>query len=628
MEDKTADRMPQRNAAGPKGRDILNFALALAREKKIESHSILEIVAEALGISLRKSAPEFRDADFRVEIDADSGDLRAFRRWRVLEEEELMTNPEAEVMMETAHKMREEQGLPPEIEPGEFVEESLPDPDFSKRAAVQSAKQNLNQRLREAERKMLETELLSRGEEVLSGNVQRVDRASGDAVVDVARVECLLAKEDMLPREMLKIGDRVQALIKKINTEGRWPHIRLTRKHPRFLAELFRRVVPEIEKGVLEIVHTVRDPGNRAKIAVKSNDPRVDPVGTCVGIRGSRVQVVTTELNGERIDIIPWDDDEVQFVIRALSPAQIAEIRVDEDQHAMDILVEKDNLAQAIGRGGVNVRLAADLTGWRLNLVSPEDYEEQQQQALEVKSGLFVERLDVDANVARTLFEEGFETMEQIAFVSRDEMLAIEGLTEEVVDELQRRARKWLEKEEEALRQKMLAADPGLIELEGVNDDILRALVKGGITTRDDLADLAIDELLEAAEVGDKESAASLIMAARAPILSGDVEWKPAELPPQPPESDETPSGEDETTAAQSSESGEESSSESESESETIVAQPSAFDETPSGESEATVAQPPESDEAPSGESETPAAQSSAEDSSQSPASSQQERAS
>ena len=446
MEDKTADRMPQRNAAGPKGRDILNFALALAREKKIESHSILEIVAEALGISLRKSAPEFRDADFRVEIDADSGDLRAFRRWRVLEEEELMTNPEAEVMMETAHKMREEQGLPPEIEPGEFVEESLPDPDFSKRAAVQSAKQNLNQRLREAERKMLETELLSRGEEVLSGNVQRVDRASGDAVVDVARVECLLAKEDMLPREMLKIGDRVQALIKKINTEGRWPHIRLTRKHPRFLAELFRRVVPEIEKGVLEIVHTVRDPGNRAKIAVKSNDPRVDPVGTCVGIRGSRVQVVTTELNGERIDIIPWDDDEVQFVIRALSPAQIAEIRVDEDQHAMDILVEKDNLAQAIGRGGVNVRLAADLTGWRLNLVSPEDYEEQQQQALEVKSGLFVERLDVDANVARTLFEEGFETMEQIAFVSRDEMLAIEGLTEEVVDELQRRARKWLEK--------------------------------------------------------------------------------------------------------------------------------------------------------------------------------------
>ena len=626
MEDKTADRMPQRNAAGPKGRDILNFALALAREKKIESHSILEIVAEALGISLRKSAPEFRDADFRVEIDADSGDLRAFRRWRVLEEEELMTNPEAEVMMETAHKMREEQGLPPEIEPGEFVEESLPDPDFSKRAAVQSAKQNLNQRLREAERKMLESELLSRGEEVLSGNVQRVDRASGDAVVDVARVECLLAKEDMLPREMLKIGDRVQALIKKINTEGRWPHIRLTRKHPRFLAELFRRVVPEIEKGVLEIVHTVRDPGNRAKIAVKSNDPRVDPVGTCVGIRGSRVQVVTTELNGERIDIIPWDDDEVQFVIRALSPAQIAEIRVDEDQHAMDILVEKDNLAQAIGRGGVNVRLAADLTGWRLNLVSPEDYEEQQQQALEVKSGLFVERLDVDANVARTLFEEGFETMEQIAFVSRDEMLAIEGLTEEVVDELQRRARKWLEKEEEALRQKMLAADPGLIELEGVNDDILRALVKGGISTRDDLADLAIDELLEAAEVGDKESAASLIMAARAPILSGDVEWKPAELPPQPPEVDETPPGEDETSAAQSSESDEESSSESESE--TIVAQPSASDETPSGESEAPVAQPPESDEAPSGENETPAAQSSAEDSSQSPASSQQERAS
>ena len=531
-------------------------------------------------------------------------------------------------MMETAHKMREEQGLPPEIEPGEFVEESLPDPDFSKRAAVQSAKQNLNQRLREAERKMLETELLSRGEEVLSGNVQRVDRASGDAVVDVARVECLLAKEDMLPREMLKIGDRVQALIKKINTEGRWPHIRLTRKHPRFLAELFRRVVPEIEKGVLEIVHTVRDPGNRAKIAVKSNDPRVDPVGTCVGIRGSRVQVVTTELNGERIDIIPWDDDEVQFVIRALSPAQIAEIRVDEDQHAMDILVEKDNLAQAIGRGGVNVRLAADLTGWRLNLVSPEDYEEQQQQALEVKSGLFVERLDVDANVARTLFEEGFETMEQIAFVSRDEMLAIEGLTEEVVDELQRRARKWLEKEEEALRQKMLAADPGLIELEGVNDDILRALVKGGISTRDDLADLAIDELLEAAEVGDKESAASLIMAARAPILSGDVEWKPAELPPQPPEVDETPSGEDETSAAQSSESGEESSSESENESETIAAQPSASDETPSGESEATVEQPPESDEAQSGENEAPAAQSSAEDSSQSPASSQQERAS
>jgi N utilization substance protein A len=313
-------------------------------------------------------------------------------------------------------------------------------------------------------------------------------------------------------------------LVKEVNREGRGPQLLITRVSPDFLMKLFQREVPEIERGTLEIVGAVRDPGNRAKIAVRSHDERVDPVGTCVGIRGSRVQSVTNELNGERVDIIPWDDNPAEFVLKALAPAEVSEIHVNEDEHLMDIVVHSDKLAQAIGRNGVNVRLASDLTGWKINLTSPEDYEQRAQAEMDVKSRVFVEKLDVAPDVARILVEEGFEDLEQIAYVPREEMLSIQEFDEETTDELRKRAREEVERIEADTAEKMKRIDPALSGLEGMDDATLRALARGDILTLAALADMDTEEFAECTGDKDEERAGKLIMAAREIVFAAEEE--------------------------------------------------------------------------------------------------------
>lgn len=489
----------------------------LAREKNVESATVLHAMEDSFALALRRAYPDGRDMDFRVHIDPDSREITAYRRWRVLDEEEPMTIPQAEMMLETARDKKAD------LNPGDYWEEKMEAPDFSRRVSVQVVKQNITNRLRDAEREQMLSEFLARDEDLVHGTVRRIDRISGEVTVEVlGRVECTLRREDLIPRENLRPGDRIRALVKEVNREGRGPQLLITRVSPEFLMKLFQREVPEIERGTLEIIGAVRDPGNRAKIAVRSHDERVDPVGTCVGIRGSRVQSVTNELNGERVDIIPWEDNPAQFVLKALAPAEVSEIHVNEDEHSMDIVVQADKLAQAIGRNGVNVRLASELTGWRINLTSPEDFEQKSQSELDAKSRVFVERLDVDPEVARVLVEEGFENLEQIAYVPREDMLSIADFDEETVDELRKRAREEVERIEADTAEKMKNVDPALAALEGMDDAALRALVRGDVLTIAALADMDTEEFMECTGERDEERAGALIMAAREIVFAAE----------------------------------------------------------------------------------------------------------
>ena len=502
------------------GKEILAIARALASEKGVDFDIVLGAIQDSLALALRRRYADGREMDFRVAVDPEIGAMTAFRRWRILAEDEPMETPLSEMMVETAQEKNPQ--LDPK--PGDYYEEPVEAPDFSRRVSVQVAKQNIASRLREAERQMALDAFLADGEELVHGIVKRVDRNTGEVFVEagaVNKVDCVIRRDDLIPRESLRPGDRIRALIKMVN-EGRGPQLRLTRVTPDFLKQLFQREVPEIERKVLEIVGAVRDPGNRAKIAVRSHDPKVDPVGTCVGIRGSRVQSVTAELNGERVDIIPWNEDPAQFVLRALAPAEVIRIHIDEDAHAMNILVEADNLAQAIGRGGVNVRLAADLTGWRLNLLSPQDFELKTQEEILAKSRVFAEKLDVDEEVAKALFEEGFETVEHIAYSDREEMIELKMFDDDTVDEIRKRACEVTEKEEAELAVKIKKLSPALAEMQGMDERLLRALAKNDVFTTEDLGDLATDELLEIGDFADRERAGALIMEARRPMFEGD----------------------------------------------------------------------------------------------------------
>ena len=508
------------------GSELLTYIQSIAREKDIPFPTVLAIFGDALAQSLRRSRDEYRDAAFRVDIDPKSGERRARRVWRVLAEDEALDNPDAELMLERA------QDKDPNAKPGDEISEDIDNVDgfFNSRAGVQLAKQALTARLREEERRRLLRELLDRKEDLVSGQVLRLLRNTGDAIVEVMRVECRLAKRDMIPYESIKPGDRIQALIKNMDElnfdeeeqkagaeEGRVRHpVLLTRTSPLFLIRLFQRVVPEIEKGILEIVNAVRSPGNRAKIAVRSHDARVDPVGTCVGIRGSRVQAVTNELNGERIDIIPWDEDDGRYVLNALSPAEVSKVHIDRDNQSMDILVEPDLLAQAIGKNGVNARLAAGLTMWRLNLRAPEEYQQAQEQELAEKSEALAGALDLDVDVARILCDEGFETLNHVAYAPPADLLEINGFTQDMVDEMQNRAREVADKAEQALTEKV-GAMPG--ELTGLfgeygDDERLRKLAAADIVSLSDFADLSVDELLDIMDLPE-EIAAARIMKAR-----------------------------------------------------------------------------------------------------------------
>ena len=394
---------------------------------------------------------------------------------------------------------------------GDYLEESVESVPIG-RIGAQAAKQVILQKIRDAEREQLLNDFLSRGDKIFTGTVKRLDK--GDLVIESGRVEGRLKRSELIPKENLRSGDRVRAMMIEIDPTLRGPQIVLSRSAPSFMIELFRQEVPEIEQGLLEIKSCARDPGSRAKIAVVSYDKRVDPIGTCVGVRGSRVNGVTNELAGERVDIVLWSEDPAQFVIGALAPANVQSIVVDEEKHAMDVVVDEENLAIAIGRGGQNVRLASELTGWRINIMTAEESVAKQAQESDGIRKLFVDRLDVDEEVADILIAEGFTSLEEVAYVPIQEMLEIESFDEETVQELRTRAKNVLLTMEIAKEERVEEVTQDLRDVEGVTPELVAKLSEGGVHTRDDLADLAVDELTEMTGI-DEAAAKALIMKAR-----------------------------------------------------------------------------------------------------------------
>lgn len=498
--------------------DLIMYLKSVSNERGVPYEEVLTIFSDSLAQSLRRSMQEYREAELRVDIDKEDGSTKGFRLWRVVESEDEIENPEQEITLSSAHGKSDDST----IAPGDTIEEPLESISFDQRVAMLSAKQYLLSRLREAERRQLLGDLLARDEDMITGQVVRTLRDKGDAIIEVMHVDCRLPKREMIPRESFKIGDRIQALIKETVSESRGQQIILTRTSPQFLVRLFQRVVPEIEKGILEIVGAVRSPGNRAKIAVRSNDARVDPVGTCVGIRGSRVQVVTNELNGERIDIIQWDEDPVKYVLSALAPAEVSKVEIDNERHRMDVLVEPDLMAQAIGKNGTNVRLASELTGWQLNLCTPAEHQEEREELAKKKSGQLAQALDLSPELARVLFDEGFETMEHVAFAQPEALLEIEGVSEDMATSLQQRAKDAVNQKEADLQERLQKVDINLLEMEGITEELLYGLAAENILTVEDLADLSSGELLDIVEIP-ANTADEIIMRARA-LLEEDEE--------------------------------------------------------------------------------------------------------
>ncbi len=484
-------------------REMLMLVDAISREKSVDRDVVFGAVESALAQATKKL--DGGEVDIRVAVDRDTGDYETFRRWLVVPNEAGLQNPDAEEMLSDALDRIAE------IEVGDYIEEPVVSVPIGRIGAM-AAKQVILQKIRDAERETLLNDFLSRGDKVFVGTVKRLDK--GDIIVESGRVEGRLKRSEMIPKENLRTGDRVRAYIAGIDTAARGPQIMLSRSAPGFMMELFAQEVPEMEQGLLEIKSCARDSGSRAKIAVVSHDKRVDPIGTCVGVRGSRVNAVTNELAGERVDIVLWSDDPAQFVIGALAPANVQSIVVDEERHAMDVVVDEENLAIAIGRGGQNVRLASELTGWRINIMTAE--ESNAKQAVESDSirKLFVEKLDVDEEVADMLIAEGFSSLEEVAYVPLQEMLEMDAFDEDTVTELRARAKDALLTMEIAREENVEAVSQDLRDLDGLTPDLIAKLADGGINSRDDLADLAVDELVEMTAIDD-EAAKALIMQAR-----------------------------------------------------------------------------------------------------------------
>jgi N utilization substance protein A len=476
---------------------------ALAREKNVDKDVVFAALEFALASATKKKYSD--DIDVRVSIDRTSGDYSPFRRWQVVEDEALEF-PERQI------GLTEAQQRDPSLKPEDFIEEPLEPVEFG-RIGAQAAKQVILQRIRDAEREQILNEFLSRGDELVTGTIKRMER--GNAIVESGRLEALLGRDQMIPKENLRIGDRVRGWVMKIDRTARGPQLLLSRTAPQFIMKLFELEVPEIEEGLLEIKSAARDPGVRAKIAVHSNDRRIDPIGTCVGMRGSRVQAVTQELAGERVDIVLWSADPAQFVIGALAPAEVSSIVVDEEKHAMDVVVDEENLAIAIGRSGQNVRLASELTGWQINLMTEDESNRKQEEEGARVKALFIDRLDVDEEVADILMQEGFSTLEEIAYVPINELMEIEAFDEDTVNELRNRARNALLVAAIANEEKVEGVDPELLRLQDMDTQLAAKLAEAGVRTRDDLADLAVDELSEMTGL-EEERAKNLIMAARA----------------------------------------------------------------------------------------------------------------
>lgn len=492
-------------------RELLMLVDAISLEKNVERDVVFGAIELALAQASKKLYKE--DVDIRVAIDRDSGDYETLRRWLVVPDEAGLQNPDAEELLMDA------QERDPQLQVGDYIEEQIESIPIGRIGAM-AAKQVILQKIREAERAMLLSNFLSHGQKIFSGTIKRVDK-SGDAIVENGRIEARLRRSHMIPKENLRSGDRVKALIMEVNPELRGPAILLSRTAPEFMMELFRNEVPEIGQGVVEIKSCARDAGSRAKIAVVSHDPRVDPIGTSVGIRATRVNAVTNELAGEKVDVVLWSEDPAEFVIGALSPAQVQSIYVDEETHAMDVVVDEENLANAIGRGGQNVRLASDLTGWKINIMDPTESAEKQANEDSQIRELFMGKLDVDQEMADMLIAEGFTTLEEIAYVPLQEMLEIEGFDEETVSELRARAKDALLTLEIAREQSVSQVAQDLRELEGVSADLLVKLAERQVLSRDDLADLATDELMEIGGLDEKE-ATDLIVKARAHWFDND----------------------------------------------------------------------------------------------------------
>ncbi len=485
------------------GRELLLQADALAREKNVPKDIVFSALEMALASAAKKRFSE--DADVRVEIDRNTGDYVSFRRWKVVPDETLESET-TQIALSEALKRN------PVVKPDEYIEDAL-EPIDPRRIGAQTAKQVLLQRIRDAEREQILNDFLGRGDELVTGTVKRMER--GNAIVESGRLEALLPRDQMIPKENLRMGDRVRAWVMKIDRQARGPQLILSRTAPQFIMKLFELEVPEIEEGLLEIKSAARDPGVRAKIAVYTNDRRIDPIGTCVGMRGSRVQAVTHELAGERVDIVLWSADPAQFVIGALAPAEVSSIVVDEERKSMDVVVDEENLAIAIGRSGQNVRLASELTGWQINLMSAEESTKKQEEESGRAKQLFMERLDVDEEVADILIQEGFSSLEEICYVPVGELLEIEAFDENTVNELRNRARNALLVAAIADEEKVQGVAPELLQLEGMDTHLAAKLAESGVKSRDDLADLAVDELSEMTGI-DAERAKIVIMAARA----------------------------------------------------------------------------------------------------------------
>jgi N utilization substance protein A len=476
---------------------------ALAREKNVNRDVVFGALEMALASATKKRFQE--EADVRVAIDRDTGDYESFRRWQVVPDDQL-ENPPAQIPLSEAMKVHAD------IQPEEFIEEPLEPIEFG-RIGAQAAKQVILQKIRDAEREQILNDFLERNEKLVTGTIKRLER--GNAIIESGRIEALLPRDEMIPKENLRPGDRVRAYLVKVDRTARGPQLILSRTAPEFIIELFRLEVPEIEDGLLEIKSAARDPGIRAKIAVKSNDPRTDPIGTCVGMRGSRVQAVTGELAGERVDIVNWNADPAQFVIGALAPAEVSGIVVDEEKHSMDVVVDEENLAIAIGRSGQNVRLASELSGWTLNVMTEQESKQKTDEETSAIRQIFIEKLDIDEDVAGILIQEGFSTLEEIAYVPINELLEIDAFDEDTVNELRNRARNALLTAAIANEEQVESAEKDLLSLEGMDGELAATLAAAGIKTRDDLGDLGVDELVELAAM-DEERAKQLIMGARA----------------------------------------------------------------------------------------------------------------
>jgi len=511
--------------------ELLQVADTVARDKSIDREEVLEAMEQAIQKAGRSKYGH--DHDIRAHIDRNSGEISLARYIEVVEAVE---NETTQVALATAQRRR------PQIAVGDFIVDPLPPIDFG-RIAAQTAKQVIVHKVREAERRRQYDEFKDRVGDIVNGLVKRVE--FGNVIVDLSRAEALMRREETIPREHFNTGDRVRAYIMDVREEPRGPQVFLSRTHPQFMAKLFAQEVPEIYEGIIEIRAVARDPGSRAKIAVYSRDSGIDPVGPCIGMRGSRVQAVVGELQGEKIDIIQWSNDPATFVVNALAPAEVTKVVLDEEANRIEVVVPDDQLSLAIGRRGQNVRLASQLTGWDIDILTEEEESVRRNEEFSARSQTFVEALNVDDVIAHLLVTEGFTTVEDVAFVPIEELADVEGLDETVAEELRNRARHFLEVRDELFNRRRveLGVDDALAALEGMKPAILAALGENGVKTLDDLADLAGDELMEIAPQGSltSERADAIIMAARAHWFEGEEEADAAAVAvpaPAPAEAD------------------------------------------------------------------------------------------